>query len=81
VTQQGTCSWNLAFNQNVPLVTKTPGGGLVGIDSFNAEALNAKQTYAENYNIAVQREITKGAIIEVSYIGTSGHRLFPRRPV
>jgi len=75
VTQPGTYSWNLAFNQNVPLVTKTPGGTYVGLDSFNAEALNAKQAYAENYNFTVQREITRGSTLEVSYIGTSGHRL------
>jgi hypothetical protein len=75
VTQPGTYSWNLAFNQNVPLVTTTPGGTKVGLDSFNAEANNAKQAYAENYNIAIQREIKKGATLEVSYIGTSGHRL------
>jgi len=75
VTQPGTYTWNLAFNQNVPLVTKTPGGTMVGLDSFNAEALNAKQAYAENYNFTIQREITKGSTLEVSYIGTSGHRL------
>jgi hypothetical protein len=75
VTQPGAYSWNLAFNQNVPLVSTTPGGSHVGLVSFNAEAANAKQAYAENYNISVQREITKGSTIEVSYIGTSGHRL------
>ncbi len=75
VTQPSTYSWNLAFNQNVPLVTTTPGGTKVGLDSFNAEANNAKQAYAENYNLTVQREIVKGATFEVSYIGTSGHRL------
>jgi len=75
VTQPSTYSWNLAFNQSVPLVTTTPGGSKVGLDSFNAEAANAKQAYAENYNVTVQREITKGSTIEVSYIGTSGHRL------
>jgi hypothetical protein len=75
VTQPSTYSWNLAFNQNVPLVTKTPGGTLVGLDSFNAEAVNPKQAYAENYNVTIQREIVKGATLEVSYIGTSGHRL------
>jgi hypothetical protein len=75
VTQPGTYSWNLAFNQSVPLVTTTPGGTKVGLDSFNAEAANARQAYAENYNLTLQREITRGSTIEVSYIGTSGHRL------
>ncbi len=75
VTQPSTYSWNLAFNQNVPLVTTTPGGTKVGLVSFNAEAVNPKQAYAENYNVTVQREIVKGATLEVSYIGTSGHRL------
>jgi hypothetical protein len=75
VTQPGTYSWNLAFNQNVPLVSTTQGGTHVGLVSFNAEALNAKQAYAENYNVTVQREITKGSTLEVTYIGTSGHRL------
>jgi hypothetical protein len=75
VTQPGTYSWNLAFNQNVPLVTTTPGGTKAGLVSFNAEAVNPKQAYAENYNVTIQREVVKGATIEVSYIGTSGHRL------
>jgi hypothetical protein len=75
VTQPSTYSWNLAFNQNVPLVSTTASGTPVGLVTFNGEALNAKQAYAESWNFTIQREVTKNSTIEVSYIGTSGHHL------
>ena len=74
ITQASTYCWNLAFNQNVPLVTTTPAGTPVGLET-SREKRDAKQAYAENWNLTVQREITKGSTIEVSYIGTLGHRL------
>jgi Carboxypeptidase regulatory-like domain/TonB-dependent Receptor Plug Domain len=75
VTQPGTYSWDLAFNQNVPLVSKTASGGQVGLVTFTGEALNAKQAYAENWNFSIQRQVTNSLSLDVSYIGTSGHRL------
>jgi hypothetical protein len=75
VTQPGTYSWNLAFDQNVPLISKTASGTPVGLVTFTGLALNAKQAYAEDWNFSIQREIAGNSTIEVSYIGTSGHRL------
>jgi hypothetical protein len=75
VTQPGTYTWNLAFNQNVPLISKTASGTEVGLVTFNGEALNAKQAYAENWNFSIQREIKPSLTLEVNYIGTSGHHL------
>lgn len=34
-----------------------------------------RQAYAENWNFTVQRSLTRASSVEVSYIGTSGHRL------
>ncbi|HEX4164341.1 MAG TPA: TonB-dependent receptor [Bryobacteraceae bacterium] len=78
VTQPGLFGWNLAFNQNVPLLaraTQAPGAPAVGLVSFTGEATNAKSAYAENFNFTVQQQIARGSSIEVSYIGTEGHRL------
>ncbi len=74
-TQPTTYAWNLAFNQNVPLVSTLAGGTQAGLLSFYGEATNAKMAYAENWNMSVQREIAPGSTLEVSYIGTSGHHL------
>jgi hypothetical protein len=70
--------WNLAFNQNVPLVARTtqaPGAPAVGLVSWNGIDPNAKTSYAYNWNFGIQREITKTTSIDVSYIGSEGHRL------
>jgi hypothetical protein len=75
VTQPGTYSWPVAFNQNVPLFSTTASGTPVGLVNFTSIARNAKQAYAENWNFTLQRSIARGNSIEVSYIGTSGHRL------
>jgi Carboxypeptidase regulatory-like domain len=78
VTQPGLFGWNLAFNQNVPLLARTtqaPGAPAVGLVSFTGEATNTKSAYAENFNFTIQQQIARGSSIEVSYIGTEGHRL------
>jgi hypothetical protein len=78
VTQPGLFGWNLAFNQNVPLLARTtqaPGAPAVGLVSFEGEDLNARSAYAENFNFTVQQQITSTSSIEISYIGTEGHRL------
>lgn len=74
-TQPSTYAWNLAFNQNVPLISKTASGTQVGLVTFQGEALNAKMAYAENWNFTIQRQITAGSTIEVTYVGSSGHHL------
>ncbi len=78
VTQPGLFGWGTAFNQNVPLIARTtqaPGAPAVGLVSFAGEDLNAKSAYAENWNFTVQRQLTKSSSLEISYIGTEGHRL------
>jgi hypothetical protein len=70
--------WNVAFDQNVPLVARTtqaPGAPAVGLVAFNGYDPNAPTSYAYNWNFSVQREITRTASVEVSYIGTAGHKL------
>jgi len=79
LTQPGVgYPWNLAFNQNVPLVARTtqaPGAPAVGLVSWNGIDPNAKTSYAYNWNFGIQREITKTTSVDVSYIGSEGHRL------
>ena len=71
-------AWNLAFNQNVPLVVRTtqaPGAPAVGLVGWNGIDPNARTSYAYNWNFGIQREIAKNTSIDVSYIGSEGHRL------
>jgi hypothetical protein len=58
--------YDLAFNQSVPL------GGLI---SFNAYDLNAPVSYAYNWNFGIQRQLTNSSSIDVSYLGSAGHKL------
>jgi hypothetical protein len=58
--------YNLAFNQNVPL------GGLI---SYNAYDAHAPTAYAYNWNFGIQRQLTNTSSIDVSYIGSEGHKL------
>jgi hypothetical protein len=70
--------WNLAFDQNVPLVARTtqaPAAPAVGLITWNAYDLNARTAYAYNWNLGIQRQITSGISIDVSYIGSAGHKL------
>ncbi len=70
--------WALAFDQNIRLVgrsTQAPGAPANGLVSFNGYDPHAPTAYAENWNFGIQREITKGSSIDVSYIGTAGHKL------
>jgi len=70
--------WNLAFDQNVPLVARTtqaPAAPAVGLITWNAYDLNARTSYAYNWNFGIQRQITYGSSIDISYIGSAGHKL------
>jgi Carboxypeptidase regulatory-like domain len=71
-------AWNQAFNQSVPLVVRTtqaPGAPAVGLVSWNGIDPNARTSYAYNWNFSIQREVAKNTSVEVSYIGSEGHRL------
>jgi hypothetical protein len=35
--------------------------------------------YSDQYNLSIQRELTKEMVLEVSYVGTQGHRLLASR--
>jgi hypothetical protein len=70
--------WNLAFDQNIPLVarmTQAPGAPAVGLVSYNGIDVNARTSYVYNWNFGVQRQIGSDAGIDVSYIGSAGHKL------
>jgi hypothetical protein len=69
--------WDLAFNQNIPLVARTtqaPGAPATGLITWNGIDVNARSSYAYNWNFGIQRQIGRSAI-DVSYIGSAGHKL------
>ena len=70
--------WALAFDQNISLVARTtqaPGLPANGLVTFNGYDPHAPTAYAENWNFGFQREITRSSSIDVSYIGSAGHKL------
>jgi len=70
--------WNLAFDQNIPLVARTtqaPGAPAVGLVIWNAMDVNARTSYAYNWNFGVQRQIGHSSAVDISYIGSAGHKL------
>ncbi|MGA2457184.1 MAG: TonB-dependent receptor [Terriglobales bacterium] len=44
-------------------------------DTFGFDR-NIKTPYMENYNLNIQRQITSKAVIQASYVGSQGHRLW-----
>jgi hypothetical protein len=70
--------WDLAFNQNVPLVARTtqaPGAPAVGLVTFNGIDPNLRTSYGYNWNFGVQRQIGRSSALDISYIGSAAHRL------
>ena len=68
----------LAFDQNIRLVARTtqaPGSPAVGLVTFNGYDPHAPTSYTESWNFGIQREITRNSSIDVSYIGSAGHKL------
>lgn len=69
--------WNLAFNQNVPFITRTtqaPGAPAVGLLNFYGLSENPPTAYVYNYNFGMQRQISKIVGLDVSYIGSAGRK-------
>jgi Carboxypeptidase regulatory-like domain len=69
--------WGSAFDQNIPLVVRTtqaPGSPAVGLLSFNGLDNRAPTAYAYTWNFGVQREIAQKASVDVSYLGSAGHK-------
>ncbi len=70
--------WNVAFDQNVPLVVRTtqgPGAPAVGLLTFNGLDNHAPTAYAYNWNFGVQRQVTDSIYLDVSYLASAGHKL------
>lgn len=42
---------------------------------FGQAAKNPRTQYAEQYNLTIQREVAKGMVLQLSYVGRQGHRL------
>lgn len=53
---------NFDFSQYLPLV----GPGF---------STTSKQTYAEHYNLSIQRQLSPNTVLTVAYVGTQSHRL------
>jgi hypothetical protein len=70
--------WALAFDQNIPLVVRTtqaPGAPAIGLLGLNGLNNNAPTAYSENWNFGIQRQIGKSASLDVTYLGSAGHKL------
>jgi len=42
---------------------------------FGQAAKNPRTQYAEQYNLTIQREVTKDLVLQLAYVGRQGHRL------
>ena len=88
LSQSGSVSPNPflgVINQTpqTPCTSDTPGGpsGCVDWSTFRPILLfgefgpNLKSQYSEQYNLTVERQISKDMLLRVSYVGTQGHHL------
>ena len=55
--------------------TQAPGAPAIGLVGWNGIDPNARTSNVYNWNFSIQREVAKNTSIEVSYIGSAGHRL------
>ncbi len=62
------------IGQNVP-VFQAAAGCNYECDAFGFDR-NIKTPYMENYNLNIQQQISSKAVIQVSYVGSQGHRLW-----
>jgi len=60
-----------------PLNTVDPvyGGGSFMSDRFGVDQ-NIRTPYLENYNLNLQQELSKHAVLQIGYVGSQGHKLF-----
>jgi Carboxypeptidase regulatory-like domain/TonB-dependent Receptor Plug Domain/TonB dependent receptor len=71
----------LSTEANVgPIVSGSPvfqaaSGCAFECDAFGFDR-NIKTPYMENYNLNIQQQITNKAVIQLSYVGSQGHRLW-----
>jgi len=57
----------------------TPGAvPLINCSAQNTVDPNLVNPYAQNWSAGVQRELTRGLMLEVNYVGTSGTKLYQR---
>ena len=69
--------WASAFDQNIPLVVRTtqaPGAPAIGIVQLNGFDNTPPTAYLYSWNFGVQRQIGNRASIDISYLGTAGHK-------
>jgi hypothetical protein len=92
LSQSGTVTPNPftgVINQTpqTPCAVDTPGGppGCVDWSTFRPILLfgefapHLKSQYAEQYNLTLERQITKDMLLRVSYVGTQAHHLLASR--
>jgi hypothetical protein len=62
------------ISAGVPVFTPTTGCNFE-CDAFGFDR-NIKMPYMENYNLNIQQQISSKAVLQVSYVGSQGHRLW-----
>lgn len=79
VTQPGKFRWAIGFDQNVPLISnfgkQGPGTPTVGVLSFQGIDPELRSAYLYQYNLGIQRQLSRAFFVEANYQGSSGRRL------
>jgi outer membrane receptor protein involved in Fe transport len=59
----------------LPLVTNLTNPSFFGLPSFVFPDPGLRTPYIEQVNLSVEREIVRGTVVEVAYVGKFGHKL------
>ena len=51
-----------------------PVAGSIGNNPYKKDFRN---TYSQNYNFGIQREVAKGLVVEADYVGSKGNHIDP----
>jgi hypothetical protein len=77
-----------SLNQRFPFTAPVPGAPsnktldfsiYEPFNFFPGYDIHNKLPYAEHFNLAIQRELSKSTVLTVAYVGTEGHRLITQR--
>jgi hypothetical protein len=70
-----------SFSPTSQIVTGQPVFTGFGATDVFAVDRNIRTPYMENYNLNVQQQLGNSAVLQISYVGSEGHRLFRYRDI
>ncbi len=74
INSSGAVGGQIGYQQPVFAPPSTGGCGYE-CDAFGFDR-NIKTPYMENYNLNIQQQLSSHALVQVSYVGSQGHRLW-----